>query len=194
MILVAGLSRAGKSTLADQLATYHDVSHLPLDRYFLPTPDGVRFLDFVQSPDAIDWSLLQEHLAILCDGKPCYSPVIDPWVTGLRLSAGGTEAHPKAMLMQPASTIVLPGCLAFHFAAPGALRVFVDTPLAVIAARLEGRPVAAGDVEATLIAHLTDNYHAILAEKRKADVVADGERTASARKAEIRTLLDMAAK
>ena len=82
LIGVAGVSCAGKTTLARALAAqlapkvavvsldayYRDLSHLPYEE---------REHQNFDHPEAIEWSLLLEHLQQLLAGKPIQQPVYD---------------------------------------------------------------------------------------------------------------------
>jgi hypothetical protein len=92
LVLVSGLSRAGKSTFARQFCeAIPGAQHLPLDHYFLAVPPGLHFLDWVQSPASLDWATLRAHLAQLSSGQSCYTPCLDWEGSGQRLSDGGAR-------------------------------------------------------------------------------------------------------
>jgi uridine kinase len=177
IVLIGGLSRAGKSMLAEAICAATDAAqHLPLDKYFHEVPPGQRFLDWVQRPASVDWETADEHLARLRGADDVYTPVIDWHGSGRRLS-GGDLPHPGARrVLGGASCYVVPGChaLAAPWEGDRVLRIFIDTPLGVIAARCEGRQVAAQDVEDTLARHLTPRFGALLAYRDRADRVLAG--------------------
>jgi uridine kinase len=201
LVLVSGLSRAGKSTFARQLCeAIAGAQHLPLDRYFLAVPPGLRFIDWVQSPASIDWATLRAHLARLSSGQSCYTPCLDYEGSGRRLSDGGERPHARRVRVTGGAPIyVLPGCYAF--AAPRDFmpryHVFVRTPLALIAERIlqhrvwgeqalkraplvdiaermAGQPVP--DWRRILEAH-QPRYRDVLAYEAQADLVVDGTGT-----------------
>jgi uridine kinase len=178
LFLIAGLSKAGKSTFADLLEQTLSISHVPLDRYFHSVPAGSDFLSWVQSPSAIDWKLLNQHLKILADGHDCFSPAYDAWGSGQRLSEGGDEFHVRGQLMKP-STIgySIPGCLAFEYPNEtiSKVRIFIDTPLQGIASRHAARRVLSSEVDEVLGHYLTPLYAKILAYKEQADIVIPGD-------------------
>jgi uridine kinase len=140
-VLIAGLSKAGKSTFADNFCqSIPQSTHVPLDKYFKEVPQGLTFLSWVQSPDSIDWTLLREHIELLKDGYDCYTPVLDWRQTGRRVSQGGLKGHHASRKMTGgAKYYVIPGCFAFKFPNPGApvVRVFIDTPRRIIETRRE---------------------------------------------------------
>lgn len=178
IILIAGLSKTGKSTFADLLEKTLSISHVPLDRYFHSVPAGSDFLTWVQSPTAIDWNLLKQHLQILADGHECFSPAYDAWGTGQRLSAGGDEFHVRSQLMKP-STIgySIPGCLAFEcpIETTSKIHIFIETPLQKIASRHALRNVPSSEVDEVLGNHLTPAYRKILGYREQADIVIPGD-------------------
>jgi uridine kinase len=197
LVLVSGLSRAGKSTFARQLCeAIAGAHHLPLDHYFLAVPPGLRFVDWVQSPVSIDWATLRTHLAQLSSGQSCYTPCLDWEGSGQRLSDGGERPHARSVLVPGgATTYVLPGCHAF--AAPHDFmpryQVFVHTPLERIVERilqhkfwgeqaLKHTPLerrsgqSVQDWQPILAAH-QPRYRDVLAYEAQADFVVDGTDT-----------------
>jgi uridine kinase len=178
LVLVAGLPGAGKSTFADRFCTHvADAVHLPLDKYFFDVPADRTFVQWVQSPAAVDWPTLLEHLVRLRSEADCYTPCIDWKDSGRRLSAGGAIAHPKSRLIRGgARCYVIPGCFAFALpeAAGPSQRVYVRTPLEVIAQRNLGRALAADDAERALRELMGDGYERVRAQESRADTVVDG--------------------
>lgn len=176
LLLIAGLPRSGKSSLADAVETLSgDFTHVPLDKYLLEIPVGIAFLEWVSSPRCIDWALLEEHLQRLAAGEDCYTPAPDWSHRGRRRSAGGSE--PGGRLMHPAKRgYLLPGTYAFHYPFPHErlYRVFIATPHAVIAERLAGHPVAAAEVEAILNERLSSNWRELEVGVQQADLVLSG--------------------
>lgn len=170
MIFIAGLPRSGKSSLADALeALGRDYTHVPLDKYILEVPADRSFLQWVASPQCIDWPLLQAHLQRLAENQPCYTPAPDWQNRGHRRSAGGDA--PGGRLMHPATrAYLLPGTYAFHFPSPPAnsYRLFVRTPHAIIAERLLGHPVPEAEIADILDARLSANWHELEAQSATA--------------------------
>jgi len=175
VILVAGLSGAGKSTFAERLcAALAGAVHLPLDKYFLEVPAGITFRDWVQAPESIDWPTLADHLRRLRAGDACHTPAIDWRGSGRRLSAGGSVAHPGSREVRGgAGYYVVPGCFAFAAPLQSCLRVFVRAPLPVVAARCAAREVAADEVDHVLAEH-SPGYPRILAYESQADIIVSG--------------------
>ena len=183
LTLVTGIPRAGKSSLCDAVeAEGAGFTHVPLDRYVLPVPAGRTFLDWIAAPACIAWDHLSAHLALLEAGASCYSPR-PAWERDWRewVSAGGALDTAPGRRMEPAAAgYLLAGTHAFA-CPPGlaptlrpTLRVFVRTPLTVVAERLTGErsaPAAARDVVRT---RLAANAAQILRARRRADVVVDG--------------------
>ena len=191
LLLIAGISNAGKSSFADFLEKELGVTHVPLDKYFLSVPAGTDFLNWVQSPASIDWDLLEDHLGILANGSECYSPAFDPWGSGQRLTDGGDIDHPRSRLMKPGNGIyAVPGCLAFEYSGSSAVaaKIFVTTNLQTVASRHAGRNVPEAEINPVLNQRLTDRYPHILAYQDEADLVLSGEAT-DAMRLEYRDLL-----
>jgi hypothetical protein len=190
--LVSGIPRAGKSSLCDAIeASGAGFTHVPLDRYVRPVPVGHAFLDWIASPACIAWAHLLSHLAILDRGVPCYSPRPD-WDGGWRAwtSEGGALDAGPGRRMEPARTgYLIAGTHAFAFPTGGraALRVFVETPDAVVAERLTGDRVDPARASAVIRDRLAPNTVEIRRGVQTADVVLDGT---AERPAQVRRFLD----
>jgi uridine kinase len=110
IIGIAGGSGSGKSTVARRVAeSLHDasVAFIDMDAYYvnfghLPMEERRRIN--WDHPDALDLSLLADHLAQLAEGKPIEKPVYD-FVTHSRRD----ETH----RVEPADVIVIDGILLF---------------------------------------------------------------------------------
>jgi len=190
LLLIAGLSNAGKSDFADLIENEQLATHIPLDKYFFSVPKGMVFLDWVQYPESIDWKLLDDHLGILTSGSECFSPAYDHWGSGKRLSKGGFSEHPESRLMIPRDKYVVPGCLAFEY--PGvysvASRIFIETELETIAFRHAMRKIEKSEVHKILSEKITSSYPKILQYSGDADFIFSGEATKTMRKEYIRIL------
>ncbi len=177
LILVAGLPRAGKSTLAERLCALGiGAEHLPLDKYFLPVPEGRRFLDWVQEPTSLDWQTLERHLRVLRSGRDCFTPALDWSGSGRRLNEGGDVAHPSSRLVRGGARFyVIPGCFAFEAPVDApAFKIFVETPLHVLAERYAGERVPEPEV-AAIVARYCPGHQRLRAYGADADQVANGE-------------------
>jgi hypothetical protein len=192
LTLVGGIPRAGKSSLCDAVeAAGLGFTHVPLDRYVLPVPAGRAFLEWIATPACIAWDLLLAHLDLLEAGVPCYSPR-PAWERDWREwdCAGGALTRGAGRRMEPAAAgYLLAGTHAF--ACPPqrlpTLRVFVRTPLAVVAERLTGLPHDRRAARAVVRARLAPNTAALLRARHQAEAVVDG----TARRAEqVRSFLD----
>lgn len=195
LILVSGLPRAGKTTLADALAS-EGYTHVPLDRYFAPSPASTSFLEWVSTPKCIDWPLVNEHLDTLEAGQWLDAPDDRG---GLSWGVGGLQVMPPGSgprrRMRPSGLgYVVPGCYAFSLSRVRArqVRVFVEVPRAVIAERALSGPVASADVEATLDRHLSANWREIEGFARHADVVVSGVASREEQVALVRSALEAA--
>jgi hypothetical protein len=177
--LISGVPRAGKSSLCDAVVERHPgFTHVPLDRYVRPVPRSRTFLDWIATPTCIAWDHLLAHIAILESGSPCYTPRPD-WDAGRGdwISEGGAIDDGPGRRMEPARIgYLIPGTHAFAFppSAGDAVRIFVETPAHVIAARLAGKPVHGDEVSAVIRKWLGENCELILAQSRAADRVIDG--------------------
>jgi uridine kinase len=195
LTLVSGIPRAGKSSLCDAIeASGTGFTHVPLDRYVRPVPAGQAFLDWIASPDCIDWDRVLAHLAILDAGVPCHSPRPD-WESGWRswISEGGAlTTGPGRRMEPPRGGYLVAGTHAFAFpAAPRAhratMQVFVETPDDVVATRLTSRRVAPHEARAVLHSLLAPNTPMIRRAVHAADLVIDGT---AARPVQVRRFLD----
>ena len=164
---------------------------MPLDRYVLPVPPGQAFLAWIATPACIAWHHLLAHLRVLESGVPCYSPR-PAWERDWRewACAGGALTRGAGRRMAPAAVgYLLAGTHAF--ACPPqrlpTLRVFVQTPLSVVAERLGGHPAPRRAARAFVRARLAPNTAALLRERRRAHTIVDG--TAD-RAVQVRSFLD----
>ncbi len=178
ILLIAGIPRAGKTTLAQNIEkSALNLTHIPLDKYIMPVPEGISFLEWVKTPKCIDWFLLQSHLEILADGKHCFSPKMNWNGKTSRASEGGNIENGLGKKMMPNRTgYLLPGTHSFSFPYSEwmSLRIYINTPDEVLASRLEGKKVvseAAGDV---IVKHLGDNSNPLRLLERQADYVING--------------------
>jgi len=109
LIGVAGLSGSGKTALARELLTnLPSCDVVTLDSYYHPqshrTVEERARLNF-DHPDALDWSLLNEHLQALSDGKAIEEPVYD-FATHTR--------SPNTRRVEPRECLIVEGILALH--------------------------------------------------------------------------------
>jgi uridine kinase len=75
IILIAGGTASGKTTIANIFSTQYDATLLPHDRYYKDIP---RTEDFnFDEPDALDNQLLVEHIKLLKQGLPAPIPIYD---------------------------------------------------------------------------------------------------------------------
>ena len=175
LLLISGLSNAGKTSFADFLEDQGVGTHIPLDKYFLPVPEAASFLDWVQSPGSIDWELLQAHIDRLSGGDECFSPAFDGWGSGTRLCEGGDQSHEANRLMTPSEVGIIPGCLSFEYPGPSEvlMKVFVSTELDTLADRLGYKKDE--PVDEFLNRRLTSHYLEIAKYEGVADLSVSGE-------------------
>lgn len=105
---VAGGSGSGKTTVAERLATMVGAEHLaliPLDAYYVTRahlPIEERAQVNYDHPNAFDWELLDEHLALLGGGQPVPVPVYDYAVH---------DRSSEVLMVAPRRLVVLEGIL-----------------------------------------------------------------------------------
>lgn len=175
IVLVSGLPRSGKSSFANLLESEKGFTHVPLDKYIMEVPSHMTFLDWVASPECIDWKSLESHLNVLHQGSSCITPQPDWNQRGKRISHGGLVGGGRRM--NPSQIgFAIPGCHAFRF--PNCndkmFKVFVKTPRKVIAERLSHKPVSDHDVEGILDSSLSPGWQAIEAYVEEANLVISG--------------------
>jgi len=180
LVLISGVPRAGKSSFADAIIERHPgFTHLALDRYIRPQPEGMSFLDWVATPSCIAWDHLLAHIGILESGFVCFTPQQD-WKQqrGRWISDGGAIPDGPGRRMEPPTLgYLIPGTHAFEFpgeAAVNPMRIFVDTPHHVIAERFAGAPVPHEEIAGVLRKFHSDNARGILARKLHSDITIDG--------------------
>jgi uridine kinase len=120
ILLMAGGTASGKTTIATELAKRRNAVLIHHDRYYkdIVHPRGYNF----DEPDALESDLLTEHIRLLKDGKPASLPVYD-FSTHSRTS--------ETEVVYPAPLIIVEGILVMSVPALRALSdlcVFVDAP------------------------------------------------------------------
>ncbi len=134
VIVVAGGTASGKSTIVSHFVVQTGATHLGHDRYYWDVPDPVGH-DF-DHPDALDTDRLVSDLEILRSGRPADVPVYD-FVSHMRT--------PRVARIDPGAIIVVEGILTLadhRLVALADLTVFVDAPEEVRFARRMARDVA----------------------------------------------------
>lgn len=115
IIGIAGGSGSGKTTFSEKvnkLVNHPQVSMLSMDSYYLPSPPENIYTKKGKAnfdhPDAFDWSLLENHLQALKEGKKIYAPVYD-FTENKRLSDQTIEIGPcKILLFEGIFTLFKP--------------------------------------------------------------------------------------
>jgi len=177
--LISGVPRAGKSSLCDAIEkNVAGFTHVPLDRYVLPIPKPLTFLEWLRTPDCIAWEHLREHISVLESGRHCYTPRPD-WDGGWGqwISNGGPIDSGPGRRMEPAAVgYLIPGTHSFSFPAKdeNVVRIFVETPDSVIAERLIGEPQQAQCVSRLILDRLGTNPEVIKRKAALADFEIDG--------------------
>ncbi|MBR1387573.1 MAG: uridine kinase [Alloprevotella sp.] len=112
IIGIAGGTGSGKSTVVHKIAERIQGGHvsiIPQDSYYKKAPEGVSLEELrkmnYDHPDAFDWDLLEEHIAMLRNGcaieQPTYSvPLCD------RL--------PQTIHVEPSDVIIVEGIMALY--------------------------------------------------------------------------------
>jgi uridine kinase len=120
IVIVAGGTASGKSTIVSQLVAATGAAHISHDRYYLNAPEP-RGHDF-DHPDALDTVQLVDHVAALKAGCSVALPVYD--------FASHSRTR-QTELMGPSPVIVVEGILVLadsRLAALADLTVFVEAP------------------------------------------------------------------
>lgn len=138
VVLLAGVSCSGKTTLARRLATGLDAAYISIDDYYRPfaslSLEDRKRIDF-DAPEAIDVELLVDHVRRLKAAETIHKPLYDA-ASYARLR--GTEP------VYPNPLVVIEGLFALHWTAlvrEATLRVFVETCLETCRARRVARDV-----------------------------------------------------
>ncbi len=172
IILVAGGTASGKSTIVQRFVQETGAAHLGHDRYYFDVSEP-RGHDF-DHPDALDTDRLIENLSRLKSGLSVNLPVYD---FASHIRTGCTE------LMPPSSVVVVEGILVLsdpRLATLGDLKVFVDAPESIRLERRIQRDVAErGRTESSVLsqyaATVKPNHDRFVEpSKAKASLVLDG--------------------
>ena len=172
MVVVAGGTASGKSTIVGRFVALTGATHLGHDRYYWDVPDPVGH-DF-DHPDALDTDRLVSDLTRLRSGEPTNLPVYD-FASHSRTS--------RLERVDPSAIIVVEGILVLadeRLSALADLRVFVDAPEDVRFARRMSRDIAErGRTEVSVRAQYASTVkpnHDRFVEpsKARADLVLDG--------------------
>ena len=120
IILIAGGTASGKTTIADHFAKQYDATLLPHDRYYvdIPRTEGFNF----DEPKALDNDLLVEHITLLKKGQPAPIPIYD----------FATHSRSKDIeIVEPKELIIVEGILTLavpEIRSLGDFLVYVHTP------------------------------------------------------------------
>lgn len=145
VVVVAGGTASGKSTIVSQLVAQTGATHLGHDRYYwdVPEPAGHDF----DHPDALDTDRLVSDLAKLRSGESVELPVYD-----FASHSRTTEVE----YVEPSAIIVVEGILVLadeRVAQLADLTVFVDAPEPIRLERRMARDVAErGRTKASVLA------------------------------------------
>lgn len=177
LILIAGVSCSGKTTLARRLAEELGGIQMGLDDYYRPfdhvSLETRKKLNF-DAPESIDHELMLAHIHTLRQGRPIPKPRYD-FAAFARL--------PVVDHIEPAPLLIVEGLFSLwwnEFVSLADLRIFVDTDLEVCRQRrLEKETVAFGRTEdeatqryATQVLPNQEKY--VLPTKPRSDMVVCG--------------------
>lgn len=176
LVLIAGGSCSGKTTLASELERRGLATHVPIDRYYrsfdhLP-PDRRRAINF-DDPGAIEADLLASHVDVLLKGQGVSIPTYDY----------AAFERKGSTLVTPSELIIVEGLFALAWPVlrqRALLKVFVDTAGAVCLRRrilrdttLFGR--SQEDCLHRFIGHVQPAYHEhVRPTSYHADMILDG--------------------
>lgn len=144
MILIAGFSCSGKTTLANRLAKELDGAILSTDHYYRSFDDLTleeRKRQNFDAPDSVEHDLLVEHILALKEGRTVHAPIYD-FASFSRV--GYEPVYPNPIL-------IVEGIFALCWPELNEiadLKVFVDTPESVcLSRRLERDAILRGRTE-----------------------------------------------
>lgn len=144
MILIAGFSCSGKTTLANRLAKELDGAILSTDHYYRSFDDLTleeRKRQNFDAPDSVEHDLLVEHILALKEGRTVHAPIYD-FASFSRV--GYEPVYPNPIL-------IVEGIFALCWPELNEiadLKIFVDTPEAVcLSRRLERDAILRGRTE-----------------------------------------------
>lgn len=172
VVVIAGGTASGKSTIVSRFVAQTGATHLGHDRYYWDVPDPVGH-DF-DHPDALDTDRLVSDLARLRSGEPADLPMYE-------FASHSRTAQVERV--EPAAVIVVEGILVLadeRLSALADLRVFVDAPEQIRFERRMARDIAErGRTEASVRAQYASTVkpnHDRFVEpsKARADLILDG--------------------
>ena len=172
IVVIAGGTASGKSTIVRRLVDRTGAAHISHDRYYFDAPNP-RGHDF-DHPSALDTDRLVEDVARLKDGRAADLPVYE-FASHMR--------SPSVERMHPQPLIIVEGILVLadrRIAELADLTVFVDAPEPVRFARrlrrdIDERGRTEASVRAQYTATVKPNHERFVAPcKDRASVVLDG--------------------
>lgn len=194
IVLVAGISCSGKTTLARTLAAETDAAYLSIDDYYRPYAElplqERRLVDF-DAPEAIEHELLVDHVQQLQRGESALKPMYDP--AAFARLRGHEPVYPNPI-------VVIEGLFSLHWPdlrRLATLRIYVDTPIETCRQRRLQRDVTQYGRSADESAEryhrqvLPSQLRYVLPSKEHCDLVVSGDRPLGPAIAQIRGLLQI---
>ena len=172
ILVIAGGTASGKTTIAAALTQRFQATLLQHDRYYkdIAHPKGHNF----DEPNALDNALLAHHIALLKSGQPASLPVYH-FPTHRRLQEVETVLPTSLIIIEGILVMAIPEVLA-----QADITVFVDAPADIrLTRRIQRDVITRGrDVDGVIEQYLTTvrPMHEQYVEpcKTKADIILDG--------------------
>ena len=172
IIIMAGGTASGKTSIAAAFAEKHECLIIHHDRYYkdILFPPDANF----DEPAALDNGLLGEHLKLLKSGQPADLPIYN-FPTHRRLTETEVVKPQKLIIVEGILTLAAP-----QIAEQGDVHIFVDAPDDIrLARRLQRDVVERGrNVEGVITQYMTTvrpmHFLHVLPSKNQAEIVLNG--------------------
>ncbi len=172
IIIMAGGTASGKTSIAAEFAKKHDCLIIHHDRYYkdILFPPDANF----DEPDALDNALLGQHLQELKQGKPAHLPIYD-FPTHRRLKETERVDPQQLIIVEGILTLAAP-----EISEQGDIHIFVDAPDDIrLARRLQRDVIERGrNVEGVIAQYMATvrpmHFLHVLPSQKKAEITLDG--------------------